>query len=104
MSFIIEAELWRVFEGLKLVWDAGCCTVNVESDSLNTVNILTRDIYFDHPLYSLVQSCIDLLQASWDCSISHVFREGNNSLMGLLRLDTSWFLVCSCFLRLLATY
>ncbi|CAL8991959.1 unnamed protein product [Prunus brigantina] len=55
---IIEAELWGIFWGLNMAWDAGFRIVEIECDATSAV--------------ALLKSPID-----WCCSVKHIFREQN---------------------------
>ena len=83
---VIEAELWGLYEGLKMAWNSGFRKVLIESDSLSSVQLICSDIRHNHPLYGLIQSCKNLVAAEWSCSITHIFREGNKLADGLARM------------------
>ncbi|KAL5858630.1 hypothetical protein ACOSQ3_006088 [Xanthoceras sorbifolium] len=54
-----------VLEGLQLAWRAGFSHVLLESDSLETINLLLRDANENHPL----ASCRGLIDGNWSCSV-----------------------------------
>ncbi|KAK0595722.1 hypothetical protein LWI29_009351 [Acer saccharum] len=86
---VMEAELWGLYEGLLLAWNAGFRKVLVESDSLHVVQLMHTASKQNHPCFSIIQSCKNLLLADWDCSITHVFREGNRLADGLAFMGQS---------------
>ncbi|ONI27641.1 hypothetical protein PRUPE_1G097800 [Prunus persica] len=55
---VIEVELWGIFWGLSMAWDADFRTVEIECDSTSAV--------------ALLKSPID-----WCCYVKHIFREQN---------------------------
>ncbi|KAK2653366.1 hypothetical protein Ddye_013222 [Dipteronia dyeriana] len=74
---VIEAELWGLFEDLKLAWNCGYRKIIVETDSLTTIQLLFLVSNSNHPLFSLLQNCKRMIANEWHCDIVHVFREGN---------------------------
>ncbi|KAK3198039.1 hypothetical protein Dsin_021454 [Dipteronia sinensis] len=64
---VIEAELWAFMKALR--W-------------LGSLAIGKHN----HPLYSLILNCKNLVEADWNCSITHIFREGNMLVDGLARM------------------
>ncbi|KAL5796454.1 hypothetical protein ACOSQ2_001274 [Xanthoceras sorbifolium] len=73
----LEAELWTALEGLQMAWKSGARKVILESDSNDTVNLLLRVSNSNHPLYNLIFNCKELILGRWQCTIAHIFREGN---------------------------
>ncbi|KAK3219521.1 hypothetical protein Dsin_013491 [Dipteronia sinensis] len=84
-----EAEVWGIFEGLKLVWKEGHKKVVVESDSQNVVLLLTKTSSINHPLLSIIQACKDMIACDWSCHILHAYRETNRVDDGLACLGHS---------------
>ncbi|KAL5777486.1 hypothetical protein ACOSP7_010412 [Xanthoceras sorbifolium] len=74
---ILEAELWGICKGLKFGLQAGYSKTIVETDSLDIVNLLSKDTNHNHPSFSLIQNCKIYLAADWCCSVTHVYRERN---------------------------
>ncbi|KAK0586448.1 hypothetical protein LWI29_007016 [Acer saccharum] len=89
MGNVLEAELWGIFEGLKLAWRAGFRKVLVESDSQSAVLLLTNPTPTHHPLFNIVEDCKMLVEKNWSCSIQHVFRESNRVADALANLGHS---------------
>ncbi|KAL5745714.1 hypothetical protein ACOSP7_026860 [Xanthoceras sorbifolium] len=75
---ILEAQLWAVFEGLNMVWDAEYKQVQVESDWLEAVSLIQNGCNDDNPLWFLIQSCSNLMNKAWRCQMSHIFRKCNS--------------------------
>ena len=82
MGNVLEAELWGLFEGLNMAWNASVKKIIVEMDSLDVVRLLSNDTITNHPLFSLIQSCKRIMEAKWNCILKHVFREGNKQQAG----------------------
>ncbi|KAL5817622.1 hypothetical protein ACOSQ3_026000 [Xanthoceras sorbifolium] len=74
---VLEAEIWGIFEGIKLVWETGYSIKIVESNSKSAVELLLSDFSEDHPLLTLLFNCRSLIQGCWVCVVQHVFRERN---------------------------
>ena len=51
---VLEAELWGILEGLKLVWQMGFRKVVVDSDSKSAVELLSKGVPSCHPLFSII--------------------------------------------------
>ncbi|KAI5333293.1 hypothetical protein L3X38_023424 [Prunus dulcis] len=69
------AELWGIFWGLSMAWDAGFRTVEIECDATSAVALLKSPIVSTHPqYYQLLQLKI---HEDWCCSVKHIFREQN---------------------------
>ncbi|KAK3219077.1 hypothetical protein Dsin_013047 [Dipteronia sinensis] len=83
---VLDAEFWGLFEGFSMAWKLGFRRVFVESDSISVVQLIAKNSNINHPLFSLIQSCKMLIVGSWDCTVNHVFREGNCVADGLARL------------------
>ncbi|KAK2634118.1 hypothetical protein Ddye_028910 [Dipteronia dyeriana] len=77
MGSIIEAELWGIYEGLKIIWKAGFRNVTIELDSQTVVFLLSNNSPMNHLLFSLIQECRSLMNNDWRCIIHHVYRESN---------------------------
>ncbi|KAK3221921.1 hypothetical protein Dsin_008946 [Dipteronia sinensis] len=53
---------------------------------MSVVQLIAQNSNINHPMLSLIQSCKMLIAGSWDCTVNHVFREGNYVADGLARL------------------
>ncbi|KAI9186180.1 hypothetical protein LWI28_014484 [Acer negundo] len=63
--------------------------VLVESDSLNVVKMMNEETKRNHPCFSIIQSCKNLMRLDWDRSIDHVYREGSKLVDGLANMGQS---------------
>ncbi|KAK3205157.1 hypothetical protein Dsin_019203 [Dipteronia sinensis] len=57
----LEAELWGLFEGLTMAWNAGFRRIIVETGSLSAVHLLSKDLPVNHPLLSIAADCSALM-------------------------------------------
>ncbi|VVA35374.1 PREDICTED: ribonuclease [Prunus dulcis] len=74
---VIEAELWGIFWGLSMAWDAGFRTVEIECDATSAMALLKSPIVSTHPLFSIINCCKLKIHEDWCCSVKHIFREQN---------------------------
>lgn len=72
----LEAELWGLFKGLEMVKSQNMEALEIESDSATAINLIKGESPFQSPHKTLIQECQALLAAT-GCSLSHVYREGN---------------------------
>ena len=93
----LEAELWGLLEGLKLVWQMGFRKVIVESDSNSAVELLSKGAPSCHPLLSIIQACKRIIEKDWSCYVQHVYRESNKVADRLAFLGHSLELGCTSF-------
>ncbi|KAK2649549.1 hypothetical protein Ddye_017038 [Dipteronia dyeriana] len=94
---VLEAELWGLFKGLTIAWNAGYRKIIVEADSLAVVNLLSKDIHVNHPLFSIVTGCFSLITANWCCVLNHIYREDNRLADGLACLEHVMDIGCQLF-------
>ncbi|KAL5780209.1 hypothetical protein ACOSQ2_010946 [Xanthoceras sorbifolium] len=83
---VLKDELWGIFEGLKIAWDAGFRRIIVESNSKSIVDLLLSGFSDEHPLFSLLDSCRALIKGYWICLVQHVYRELNRTIDGIANL------------------
>ncbi|KAK3220790.1 hypothetical protein Dsin_014760 [Dipteronia sinensis] len=86
---VIDAELWGIFVGLKIIWKAGFKKVIIESDSQSIVALLSNDSPTNNPLFSIIQACRSLINNEWSCNIHHVYRESNRVADYLAKMGQS---------------
>ncbi|KAL5824719.1 hypothetical protein ACOSQ3_020782 [Xanthoceras sorbifolium] len=71
---ILEIELWALFEGLNMVWDAGYKQVQVESDCSEAISLIQNGCNDNNPLWFLDQRYRRLMSKDWRCHLYHIFR------------------------------
>ncbi|KAK3205344.1 hypothetical protein Dsin_019390 [Dipteronia sinensis] len=85
----IEAEFWGLLEGFGMAWRKGFRKMVVETDSMAVIQLIAKNTNSNHPLFSIIKSCKSLISEEWDCSVKHVFREGNMVANGLANLGNA---------------
>ncbi|KAL6276567.1 hypothetical protein ACE6H2_020168 [Prunus campanulata] len=76
---ILEAELWGIFWGLSLAWDAGVRDVVIECDSSIAVDLINNPTGANHPLYNIINCCKLKIHGDWNCVVQHIYREMNTA-------------------------
>lgn len=71
---IMEAELWGLYQGLKIPWDYGFRFLQVEVDNLGITQLLTTSSGNRHSISSLLWGIKDLLNRDWQVSVKHLYR------------------------------
>jgi ribonuclease HI len=99
------AELWGVFEGLKLAQVKGFMKVEVSVDSQIVINSIKNEDGGNAMGYRLVQRIRQMLELNWEINISHSYREANRCADGLVKLtftlldDFQFHDVCTEFIN-----
>ncbi|KAL9444513.1 hypothetical protein AB3S75_017659 [Citrus x aurantiifolia] len=75
---VVMAELWGLYQGLLLAWDAGIKYLLVEVDSLCVAQMIFKQVVMPNVSYALVAAVRDLFNRNWQVSLSHIFREANS--------------------------
>lgn len=72
------AELWAIFIGVQIAVEAGCLFLEIESDCLYTINLIT-DVYNHetHHYSPIIDACRIEVNKLRHVRIKHVLREGN---------------------------
>ncbi|GLT46248.1 hypothetical protein SLA2020_200190 [Shorea laevis] len=73
----LRAELWGIREGLLLAYQRNIRNLVVETDSSVAVQLLSHCVSSNHPLYSLILDCREILSRIPQTSIQHAYREAN---------------------------
>lgn len=71
------AELWAAITGLELVWFLGLRRLIFESDSMVTVNLITRHNVKVDANYAPVVRAKEILVREWEVKVQYTFREAN---------------------------
>ena len=74
---------------MKLAWEAGFRTIEVETDSQCVVRLLSNNTPKNHPLFSIIDACKLLIMRDWNCSVNHIYREGNRVADALAKIGQS---------------
>ncbi|KAK9024491.1 hypothetical protein V6N11_004651 [Hibiscus sabdariffa] len=83
---VLLAELWAIYDGLRLAWETGFRQVVVDSDNMEAVSIVNRSSLV-LARSALVQSIWILMQQDWLVKVGHVPREENAAAHELAALD-----------------
>ncbi|CAN0825634.1 Putative ribonuclease H protein At1g65750 [Linum grandiflorum] len=74
---ITRAELRAALHGLRLAWDMGFRSVNLQVDSAVVVSYLQSTSVGDLRHQSCIEDIKQLLARNWRVVVSHTYREGN---------------------------
>ncbi|KAL5865770.1 hypothetical protein ACOSQ3_003284 [Xanthoceras sorbifolium] len=74
---ILEAELWGILEGLKMVSTFGPINFVLLLDSADAIGLVNGEVNASHPLLHIIQECKKLLDSNPLCTTAHCFREAN---------------------------
>ncbi|KAK2661127.1 hypothetical protein Ddye_007660 [Dipteronia dyeriana] len=86
MGNVLGAELWGMLEGLNMAWNDGFKNVVAETDSSCVAQLLNTETSPNHPPFSLIQSCREIINKDWRCVVQHNNSEGNSTADGLAYL------------------
>ncbi|KAK9021315.1 hypothetical protein V6N11_011310 [Hibiscus sabdariffa] len=73
----LAADLWALYQGMKLTRDRGYKKVQVESDSAAAVVSLKKAPSLVYTNRALIESCRSLIKGEWDCKVYIIRREEN---------------------------
>ncbi|KAF2304574.1 hypothetical protein GH714_033697 [Hevea brasiliensis] len=76
---VLLAELWALYEGLKMVKRMGVAKLWIECDNLLDVHMATDVCASPANAVSLVNSIKGLLRSNWSYRKNHIWREANFS-------------------------
>ncbi|CAN0876636.1 Putative ribonuclease H protein At1g65750, partial [Linum grandiflorum] len=86
---ITRTEMRAIVNGLQLAWTLGIRRIQVQSDSMAAIAILTKVSELDHQHTALVLRFKELCNRQWEVHLSHIYREANNAADYLANLDHS---------------
>ncbi|CAJ2634326.1 unnamed protein product [Trifolium pratense] len=73
----LHAEMWGMYEGLKIARRQGFSHIIVESDSKLLVDMVTNNCQINGATPVLIRRIRDLINLSWHVQVNHTLREGN---------------------------
>ncbi|MFQ6667756.1 hypothetical protein Gotur_033666 [Gossypium turneri] len=82
----LQLELWGVWEGLQLVKSLGITRLIVKQDVVWVVNMLSRPFEAGHPLGTLIDDSLVLIQEGRVLNVHHILREKNRCAHHLANL------------------
>ncbi|CAN0861950.1 Putative ribonuclease H protein At1g65750 [Linum grandiflorum] len=74
---ITRAELRAIVDGLELAWTLGIRRIQVQSDSMAAITILSKVSELEHQHATLVLQFKELCSRQWEVNLSHIYREAN---------------------------
>ena len=78
-SSVLMAELWGLYQGLHLAWEAGIKRLLVEEDSLCVTQLVSKQVVVPNEFYALVVAIREIISRNWQVSITHIYREANSA-------------------------
>ncbi|CAL1363580.1 unnamed protein product [Linum trigynum] len=73
----VQAELWGIYHGLGVAWQAGSRTLIVESDSQLALQLIEKRNDPIHPQAAILTAIRRRLAQDWVVKLVHTYREGN---------------------------
>ncbi|KAL6134397.1 hypothetical protein ACLB2K_066628 [Fragaria x ananassa] len=71
---ILDAEAWELFFGLKLVFKHSIVNLEIESNSVVLVQLMLKSDNRIHPLGSLLDGCVTMMDNLQNAKLNHIFR------------------------------
>ncbi|KAL9432399.1 hypothetical protein AB3S75_027433 [Citrus x aurantiifolia] len=93
----MEAELWGLYQGLKIAWEHGFRFLQVEVDNLGITQLLNTSEANRSGVSSLLWGIKDLLNKDWQISVKHVYREASFAADFLAGMALNLLLGCHIF-------
>ncbi|XP_058181362.1 probable LRR receptor-like serine/threonine-protein kinase At1g56140 [Rhododendron vialii] len=96
-SSSLEAEMWSIYTGLKIILERKLKNVTIESDSLTAVNLIKEGNPHNHPQSVLINEA-HFIMAKTDTLIEHTYRSANQcadhlARMGIEQMDELVFVM-----------
>jgi len=85
----LAAELYAIFHGLRIAYDAGHMNIILESDSRMTFDLIMSDVQAHHPHAPLISQIVQLQHRDWIVNFHHTLRQGNECADWLAKHGTS---------------
>ncbi|CAN1120866.1 Putative ribonuclease H protein At1g65750 [Linum perenne] len=76
---IARAEMRGIVDGMTIAWNHGIRKLQIQSDSVTAVRMLSDALWLNHQHFNLVRSFQELKARNWEVSIEHIYREANNA-------------------------
>ncbi|KAL9419174.1 hypothetical protein AB3S75_037017 [Citrus x aurantiifolia] len=78
-SSVLMAELWGLYQGLLLAWEAGIKRLLAEVDSLCVTQLISKQVVVPNEFYALVGAIREIISRNWQVVITHIYREANSA-------------------------
>lgn len=79
LCIVIATELWGNLKGLNMCWEKGWRWVELESDSLVSINMIKKSSITSSCYSNLIHAIKDILKREWIVEVNHIFKEGNQA-------------------------
>ena len=73
----LAAELYAIFHGLHIAYDAGHRNISLESDSRIALDLIMSDVQSHHPHAPLISQIVQLQHRDCIVNFHHTLRQGN---------------------------
>lgn len=73
----LAAELYVIFHGLRVAYDAGHGNIILESDSRMALDLIMSDVQSHHPYAPMINQIVQLQHRDWIVHFQHTLRQGN---------------------------
>ncbi|XP_054806220.1 uncharacterized protein LOC129308869 [Prosopis cineraria] len=70
----VLAEIIGIIMGLEICWSAGLLKIEVCTDCVEAINLLTKGFNEDHPFQDILSYATNVLNRNWSISINFGFR------------------------------
>ena len=78
-SSVLMAELWGLYQGLSLAWDAGIKRLLIEEDNFCVTQMISKQVVVPNAFYALVVAVRELVSINWQIFITHIYHEANSA-------------------------
>ncbi|XP_054791497.1 uncharacterized protein LOC129299252 [Prosopis cineraria] len=85
----LSVEIIACVYGLKLAWDSGYRKVILETNSMETLDLMTVGSIVEHEDHVTIEMAQDLLRQTWEVKMQHVSHELNKPVDFLARWGLS---------------
>ena len=73
----LAVELYVIFHGLRIAYDAGHKNIILESNSRMALDLIMSDVQSHHPHAPLISQIVQLQHRDWIVNFHHTLRQGN---------------------------
>lgn len=89
ISTNLNVELFAIYHGLVIAWEAGYIYVICESDSLSALSLINEGVDHFHPFALMIKGIQNLRSLQWSLTLQHTLREGNECADWLAKTGAS---------------
>ena len=85
----LVSELYAIFHGLRIAYDAAHRNIILESDSRMTLDLIMSDVQSHHHHAPMISQIVQLQHRNWVVNFHHTLRQGNECADWLAKHDPS---------------